>query len=243
MSTKVETKINTRPLHEYDFLLKVVIVGDSGVGKSCLLKRFATNEFNENHYTTIGVDFEVRTVDIDGKAVKLQLWDTAGQERFRTITSTYYRGAHAILLVYDVCSASTFQNVSYWLNEIRRALNSSSSATQRNDSAVIVLVGNKADCPASQREVSFEEGSRVATEMGVSHFMETSAKSSLNVTRAFMTMAQSYVENFASLRTSTSAPGSANSSLNRTPGTLLLCAPSAPSTPNVRGRNPCCPVS
>ena len=103
---------------DYDHLFKLLIIGDSGVGKSSLLVRFADNTFSGNYITTIGVDFKIRTVDVRGERVKLQIWDTAGQERFRTITSTYYRGTHGVIVVYDVSSGDSFANVKRWLHEI-----------------------------------------------------------------------------------------------------------------------------
>ncbi|XP_059911082.1 ras-related protein Rab-35b isoform X3 [Gadus macrocephalus] len=105
---------------DYDYLFKLLIIGDSGVGKSSLLLRFADNTFSGNYITTIGVDFKIRTVEINGEKVKLQIWDTAGQERFRTITSTYYRGTHGVIVVYDVTSAESFVNVKRWLHEINQ---------------------------------------------------------------------------------------------------------------------------
>nr|CAD7393725.1 unnamed protein product [Timema cristinae] len=105
---------------EYDHLFKLLIIGDSGVGKSSLLLRFADNTFSGSYITTIGVDFKIRTVDVDGERVKLQIWDTAGQERFRTITSTYYRGTHGVIVVYDVTSGDSFANVKRWLHEIEQ---------------------------------------------------------------------------------------------------------------------------
>ena len=111
---------------EYDHLLKYVIVGDSSVGKSCLLLRFAEDQFNENYMTTIGVDFRFKTVTSNNKNIKLQIWDTAGQERFRTITNTYYKsnhkkhvGAHAVLLVYDITNEESFQSIqNFWVSEV-----------------------------------------------------------------------------------------------------------------------------
>ncbi|XP_067375913.1 ras-related protein Rab-35b isoform X2 [Channa argus] len=105
---------------DYDYLFKLLIIGDSGVGKSSLLLRFADNTFSGSYITTIGVDFKIRTVEINGEKVKLQIWDTAGQERFRTITSTYYRGTHGVIVVYDVTSAESFVNVKRWLHEINQ---------------------------------------------------------------------------------------------------------------------------
>ena len=105
---------------EYDYVFKLVLIGDSGVGKSCLLLRFADDTYTESHISTIGVDFKIRTIQLDGKTIKLQIWDTAGQERFRTITSSYYRGAHGIIVVYDTTDSETFEHVKTWLHEIER---------------------------------------------------------------------------------------------------------------------------
>ncbi|CAM0958698.1 unnamed protein product [Alopecurus aequalis] len=107
---------------EYDYLFKLLLIGDSSVGKSCLLLRFADDAYVDTYISTIGVDFKIRTVELDGKSVKLQIWDTAGQERFRTITSSYYRGAHGIIIVYDVTDMESFNNVKQWLSEIDRLL-------------------------------------------------------------------------------------------------------------------------
>ena len=106
----METDIN------YDYLFKILLIGDSGVGKSCLILRFAENMFIDSYISTIGVDFKIKTISLFGKIVKLQIWDTAGQERFRTITTSYYRGSHAILIVYDITSMESFRNVTSWLN-------------------------------------------------------------------------------------------------------------------------------
>ena len=121
---------------DYDHLFKLVLIGDTGVGKSCLLLRFADDAFTESYISTIGVDFRFRTVKVDGKTVKLQIWDTAGQERFRTITSAYYRGADGIIMVYDVTSQESFDHVSDWLTEVNR---------YASEGTCKLLVGNKSD--------------------------------------------------------------------------------------------------
>lgn len=162
---------------EYDFLFKLLLIGDSGVGKSCLLLRFADDTYTESYITTIGVDFKIRTVEIDAKTIKLQIWDTAGQERFRTITSSYYRGAHGIIVVYDVTDAESFNNVKQWLHEIDR---------YASENVNKLLVGNKSDLVA-KRAVTFEQGQEFANSLGI-EFVETSAKNSTNVEKAFMVM-------------------------------------------------------
>nr|CAD7425776.1 unnamed protein product [Timema monikensis] len=141
---------------EYDHLFKLLIIGDSGVGKSSLLLRFADNTFSGSYITTIGVDFKIRTVDVDGERVKLQIWDTAGQERFRTITSTYYRGTHGVIVVYDVTSGDSFANVKRWLHEIE----------QNCDVVNRILVGNKNDAP-DRKVVLTEDAQRFADQMNV----------------------------------------------------------------------------
>ncbi|XP_051995366.1 ras-related protein Rab-35-like isoform X2 [Xyrauchen texanus] len=125
---------------DYHHLFKLLIIGDSNVGKSSLLLRFADNSFSGSYITTIGVDFKIRTVEIDGERVKLQIWDTAGQERFRTITSTYYRNTHGVIIVYDVTNPESFINVKRWLNEI----------SQNCDNVCKILVGNKNDDPSKK---------------------------------------------------------------------------------------------
>jgi len=158
-------------------ILKVVLIGDSGVGKSNLLSRYTRNEFNLESKSTIGVEFATRSIKIDGKQVKAQIWDTAGQERFRAITNTYYRGAVGALLVYDVSKLSTFENVAQWLKELR---------DQGDSGLIILLVGNKSDL-VDQRAVTTEEGRTFAEENGL-RFIETSAMNASNVDDAFKTI-------------------------------------------------------
>lgn len=158
---------------EYDHLFKLLIIGDSGVGKSSLLLRFADNTFSGNYISTIGVDFKIRTIIIDNEKVKLQIWDTAGQERFRTITSTYYRGAHGVIVVYDVTNGDSFHNISRWLSEIEN------NCEVENR----ILVGNKNDDPSS-KVVLTKDAQGVAQLMNMPLF-ETSAKENINVEEMF----------------------------------------------------------
>ena len=163
---------------EYDYLFKLLLIGDSGVGKSCLLLRFADHTYTESYISTIGVDFKIRTIELDGKTIKLQIWDTAGQERFRTITSSYYRGAHGIIVVYDVTDAESFNNVKQWLAEIDR---------YASENVNKLLVGNKCDL-VSKKAVNYETAKAFADKLEIP-FLETSAKAATNVETAFLTMA------------------------------------------------------
>lgn len=164
---------------EYDYLFKLLLIGDSGVGKSCILLRFADDTYTDSYISTIGVDFKIRTIELDGKTVKLQIWDTAGQERFRTITSSYYRGAHGIIVVYDVTDQTSFNNVKNWLNEIER---------YANENVNKLLVGNKSDM-VSKKVVDSGTAKEFADSLNIP-FLETSARDSTNVEKTFITMAQ-----------------------------------------------------
>jgi len=158
----------------YDYLFKVVLIGDSGVGKSNLLSRFTRNEFNLESKSTIGVEFATRSINVDSKTVKAQIWDTAGQERYRAITSAYYHGAVGALLVYDIAKHGTYVNVTRWLKELR---------DHADSNIVIMLVGNKSDLK-HLRAVPTEEAKGFSTENGLS-FIETSALDASNVEAAF----------------------------------------------------------
>ncbi|XP_069765345.1 ras-related protein ORAB-1-like [Narcine bancroftii] len=163
---------------EYDYLFKLLLIGDSGVGKSCLLLRFADDTYTESYISTIGVDFKIRTIELEGKTIKLQIWDTAGQERFRTITSSYYRGAHGIIIVYDVTDQDSFNNVKQWLEEIAR---------YASENVNKLLVGNKCDL-TSKKVVDYPTAKEYADSLRIP-FLETSAKNATNVEQAFVTMA------------------------------------------------------
>ncbi|KXN90524.1 GTP-binding protein ypt1 [Leucoagaricus sp. SymC.cos] len=219
---------------EYDYLFKLLLIGDSGVGKSCLLLRFADDTYTESYISTIGVDFKIRTIELEGKTVKLQIsalvlrtnypvtfkpishhtdptwafvplnqWDTAGQERFRTITSSYYRGAHGIIVVYDVTDNDTFTNVKQWLQEIDR---------YASEGVNKLLVGNKSDL-TGKKVVEYTIAKEFADQLNIP-FLETSAKNATNVEQAFLTMAKQIKDRMGS----TTAPSGAAKSSTVTPG-------------------------
>jgi len=163
----------------YDYLIKLLLIGDSGVGKSCLLLRFSDDSFTPSFITTIGIDFKIRTIELEGKRIKLQIWDTAGQERFRTITTAYYRGAMGILLVYDVTDEKSFNNIRNWIRNIEQ---------HATESVNKILIGNKCDM-VEKKVVDSARGKALADEYAIK-FLETSAKNSINVEEAFITLAK-----------------------------------------------------
>ncbi|KAJ2451676.1 GTP-binding protein [Coemansia sp. RSA 2336] len=162
----------------YDYLMKLLLIGDSGVGKSCLLLRFSDDQFTPSFITTIGIDFKIRTIELDGKRIKLQIWDTAGQERFRTITTAYYRGAMGILLVYDVTDERSFNNIENWYMNVEQ---------HASEGVNKILIGNKCDIEDC-RVVSKDMGQALANKFKI-QFKETSAKSNINVEEAFLELA------------------------------------------------------
>ena len=169
---------------EYDFIFKLVLIGDSQIGKSSLLLRFVDHKWKEEYSPTIGVDFVRKfniiifqintTLDIKGKKVKLQIWDTSGQERFRIITTNYYKNCHGFLVVYDITDRESFKSLNYWLTLIKQ---------HSNKNNLKLLIGNKCDLE-SKREVSFQEGKEFAEQNGMT-FIETSAKNDEKVSKAF----------------------------------------------------------
>eukprot|EP00039_Didymoeca_costata_P017901 m.331293 g.331293 ORF g.331293 m.331293 type:complete len:205 (+) comp16695_c0_seq1:146-760(+) len=163
----------------YDYLFKLLLIGDSGVGKTCVLFRFSDDAFNSTFISTIGIDFKIRTIELDDKKIKLQIWDTAGQERFRTITTAYYRGAMGILLLYDVTNEKSFDNIKTWIHNIEQ---------HASEDVEKMILGNKCDME-DKRVISKEQGQKLAAEHGVP-FMETSAKANINVEEAFTAIAR-----------------------------------------------------
>ena len=172
------------------------------MGKSCILLQFTDNKFRYQHELTIGVEFGAKTLEINGKNVKIQIWDTAGQEAFQAITRTYYKGAIGALLVYDITRRETFTHVTKWLDDVRT--NSSKNVT-------VILIGNKKDLE-DKRQVSYEEGEAFAKENGLM-FLETSAKTAYNVVEAFNLSAQCILNNIE--RTGIDPTISSNINLNR----------------------------
>jgi Ras-related protein Rab-1A len=168
---------------EYDLLFKILIIGDSGVGKSCLLLKFTDRYFNDSYISTIGVDFKIQTIQLDNKIIKLQIWDTAGQDRFKTITTSYYRGSHGIVIVYDITDKESFLNVRNWLEEVHK---------YASDNVKILLVGNKCDLQ-NHRQVSIQEGKELANRLNIP-FIEASAKDSTNVQQLFINLAKTLKE-------------------------------------------------
>eukprot|EP00731_Ephydatia_muelleri_P027921 Em0019g794a len=163
---------------DYDYLFKLLLIGTTGVGKSSLLLRFTDDTYTDTYITTIGVDFKIRTMSMDdGKTVKLQIWDTAGQERFKTITSSYYRGANGIIIVYDVTDQDSFTDIKMWLKEVEKY--SSANVCK-------VLIGNKSDL-TSKRVIDYKVGKEFADQLKMP-FLETSARDSTNVEQAFLIM-------------------------------------------------------
>lgn len=180
MSRNPSTLMSIPPEEQFDFLFKIVLIGDCGTGKTCVVQRFKNGTFLEGHGNTIGVDFSMKTVIVEGKRIKLQIWDTAGQERFRTITQSYYRSANGVIIVYDITKRSSFLAVARWLEEIRRYSGSS---------ILVALVGNKADME-NLREVEFEEAEAMCQYMPeVLFVLEASAKENSNIEEAFLYLA------------------------------------------------------
>ncbi|XP_026325093.1 ras-related protein Rab-10 [Hyposmocoma kahamanoa] len=170
----------------YDLLFKLLLIGDSGVGKTCILFRFSDNHFTTTFISTIGIDFKIKTVELRGKKIKLQIWDTAGQERFHTITTSYYRGAMGIMLVYDITNEKTFDDIVKWLRNIDE---------HANEDVEKMILGNKCDME-EKRVVSKERGEAIAREHGI-RFMETSAKANINIDRAFNELAEAILDKTA----------------------------------------------
>lgn len=167
----------------YDLLFKVLLVGDSSVGKTSVLLRYTDETFHAEFQSTIGVDFRIKTISMNNKVLKLQMWDTAGQDRYRNLVSSYYRGARGLIIVYDITNKASFENVPKWIEE----------CNLRVDIAIPkVLIGNKSDLNKN-RQVSFEEGKEISERLGM-RFFETSAKNNENIKEVFEGLGREMLE-------------------------------------------------
>lgn len=171
--------------HSYDWLAKVLIIGDSAVGKTNIMLRICDEKFIPSHVTTIGVDFKLKTIEVKGKKIKMQIWDTAGQERFKTITQQYYKGSHGIIMTYAVNDRNSFKSITNWLNQVKEKIS--------NKEVPIVLLANKCDLP--DREIEMSEGQHLADSLGIP-FYETSAKENIGIKEAFENVATLMLQNF-----------------------------------------------
>ena len=177
-------------MEKKEFLYKILLLGDSSVGKTCFLMRYTDNTFQEIHMSTIGLDYKLKNVQLDdGKMVKIQIWDTAGQDRFRSITKNYYKGAHGIILIYDITNQKTFENVKNWINQIKEEV---------SNKVTIILVGNKID-DEDHRVVSTEQGEKMAKDFGLM-FFECSAKSGVNIDSTVNELVKKTVENYSKVK-------------------------------------------
>jgi len=172
-----------KEMSNYDVLVKLLFLGDSGVGKSSIMLQYCDHQFSSSYISTIGIDFKIKTIELNKKKIKLQLWDTAGQERFRTITTSYYIGAMGMLIVYDVTDAESFYHVRTWMNNIYH---------NAKTDVQCVLIANKCDLNAD-RVISKEQGEKMAEEFHLKLF-ETSAKSTVGIEEAFLYLVAQIVE-------------------------------------------------
>ena len=176
-----------------DCVYKVLLLGDSTVGKTCFLKKYCDKTFQDVHMSTIGLDYRVKTMTLkSGKEVKLQIWDTAGQDRFRAITKNYYKGANGIILIYDVTSIQTYENVKNWITQIR---------DEASPNVIIYIAGNKIDLE-EERKIKTEEGQKLAEELGLP-FFETSAKTGVNINESFEDLVEKIDEVYSKIEEKT----------------------------------------
>ena len=175
---------------EEEIVYKVLLLGDSSVGKTCFLLRYCDKSFQDVHLSTIGLDYRLKTITLkNNKNIKLQIWDTAGQDRFRAITKNYYKSANGVLLIYDISNLQTYENVKNWISQIRE---------EANPNVIIYLVGNKIDLPKEKRVVNIEDGEKIAEEFEIK-FKEASAKSGTNVNEIFEELVEQIDEKFSKL--------------------------------------------
>lgn len=182
-------EILTEEFTEYDLSFKIIVVGDSGVGKSCLTMKGTKNHYEESYSPTVGFEFFTFNIRINDKNIKLQIWDTAGQDRFRAITKNYYKGANGIILIYDVTNMQTYENVKNWISQIKE---------EASPNVIIYLVGNKIDVPDEQRLIKAEDGQKIADEFNLP-FKEASAKDGTNVNEIFQELLEEIDEKYAKI--------------------------------------------
>lgn len=175
---------------DYDYLFKFIVIGDSYTGKSSIVSRFADDDFVESYISTIGIDFKIRIIEHNNKIIKLQIWDCAGQERYRSIVSSYYRGANGVIITYSISNRESFENVKYWYEDCKRYCKSNVN---------IILVGTKTDLD-KKREVLFSEGQELADSLNL-FFIETSAKYDVSVNKAFVNLADQTMQSLKSAQT------------------------------------------
>ena len=168
---------------EYDFIFKILLLGNSDVGKSSIILRYVDNSWSDTFVPTIGVDFKVKSLDVDNKSIKMQIWDTAGQERFRNVISSYFKGSHGILLIYDITNDDSFKNLDNWLSQIEE---------YANKNVLKILIGNKKDLE-EERQVPTDKGQAFANSYGM-QFIETSAKEDTNINEAFEILAKAMIK-------------------------------------------------
>lgn len=207
--------------NDYDLLFKILLLGDSGVGKSSIILRYIDNMFSSNLMNSIGVDFKLKNINVDNKKVKLQIWDTAGQERFRTITTSYYKGAQAIIIVYDVTEKDSFDHLKNWLSDIDKFA---------KEGVMKILVGNKCDLE-QKRVVQQEEGREFARKLNI-EFLETSAKDSHNINELFISTTKCFISK-------QNQPSLTKSAINFT-GDGVMINPQAMEKEKKKDKKSCC---
>ncbi|CAD8108723.1 unnamed protein product [Paramecium primaurelia] len=181
----------------YDLLMKVLLIGNSGVGKTQILLRYTENQFKTSFLSTIGIDFKIKKISVDEKVIKMQIWDTAGQERYQTITQTYYKGAMGIILVFAVNDQESFHDIEKWMNQIKQ---------HASDNIIKVLIGNKTDLP--DRCITYEQAMKMAQKYNIPYF-ETSAKEGTNINDTFQQIAKQIKEQIEKL------PQQSNNTFNK----------------------------
>lgn len=214
---------------DVDYLVKIVLIGDSGVGKTSILGRFARNQFNPDSKATIGVEFATKTLTINDKQCKAQIWDTAGQERYRAITSAYYRGAAGALLLYDITATLSFSNLGRWLTELRE---------NADENIVVMLVGNKCDLKEA-RNISKDEGISFSKTNNLL-FFETSAKDSTNVNEAFEQLIKEIVGRISNGQPGPSSGSGAPGAIKPGGNVVQIITPNTVAEGDKDKKNGCC---